>query len=296
LLVETPVDETEGDAGMPQIMGSINYIVDHHLAQVISLSLGVSEPTLTRKQLRSLRRAFENASSHGVTVVAASGDLGVAGYRLDGTKLFKHQVADWPASDPLVTAVGGTTLYLRSDGQRRSPDTAWNDGSNLVQQLTSGGLAFATGGGKSGFFSRPAFQNRVSKVVGRHRGEPDIAMSASCRAGVDIYTKELSGWNVVCGTSEATPLFAGVVAIADEAAKHSLGWLNPALYSMMGTKNSGLIPITAGNNGVNISSHGQSISLSGYSAKAPYSLATGLGTLWAPKFVPALVKAVAVTH
>src|SRR5580693_9151354 len=73
LLVETPVSETEGMAGFPQIVKAENYVIDHHLGQVISQSFGATEPTFpSAKSIYALRSAYINANAHGVTVLAAT--------------------------------------------------------------------------------------------------------------------------------------------------------------------------------------------------------------------------------
>jgi subtilase family serine protease len=101
-------------------------------------------------------------------------------------------------------------------------------------------------------FSRPQFQDGVSGIVGKTRGTPDIAMSAAVNGAVDFYDTTdppVGGWGIVGGTSEASPLFSGIVALADQVAGHSLGYLNPALYAM-GQSNypNGIVPISQGAN------------------------------------------------
>jgi subtilase family serine protease len=136
-------------------------------------------------------------------------------------------------------------------------------------------------------FPRPAYQDRVRGVVGDARGTPDVALSASVDGGVLVYTSydaADSGWTVVGGTSEAAPLFAGMVALAAQRAKHPLGAINPALYRLAGRPNSGIVDVTSGDN-----TYG---AVPGYNAEPGYDLATGLGTIDASRFVPALAKAV----
>ena len=83
----------------------------------------------------------------------------------------------------------------------------------------------------------------------------------------------------MCGTSEATPLFAAIVALADQEAGHGLGLLNPALYALQHVATSGLVPVTSGNNTVAFSSGGKTVTVTGFPATAGYNLATGLGTI-----------------
>ena len=60
-------------------------------------------------------------------MLSAAGDAGAADVGLDGQTYFLDPVTSWPASDPLVTAVGGTELQLNANGQRTAPDRVWND-------------------------------------------------------------------------------------------------------------------------------------------------------------------------
>jgi subtilase family serine protease len=279
LVVATPVAETEGVVGFPEIVQAENYVVDNGLADVISQSLGAAEPTFpSTERLLSLRSAFVNAARHGVTVVASSGDSGATDYQNDAQTLYDYPVDSWPSTDPLVTSVGGTRLHLSESGRRIAPDSAWSDEYG------------AGGGGLSTVFSRPAFQSSVRGVVGEYRGTPDIALSAAVDGGVLVYTSYDStdtGWAIVGGTSEAAPLFAGMVALAAQRAHHRLGVINSALYRLAAKPGNGIIDVTVGDN-----SYGD---VTGYSAAPGYDLASGLGTVNAARFVPALAKAVTPT-
>jgi subtilase family serine protease len=300
LLVETPVAETEGVAGFPQIVEAENYVIDHHLGDVISQSFGATEQTFpSAKALLSLRSAYVNAYFHHVTVLAASGDTGATDYsNVAGTLLYTHPAINWPASDPLVTGVGGTQLSLNTAGQRTAPDRVWNDTYNKALNDVffgnPGPNALAGGGGKSVVFARPFYQNGVASLVGRSRGVPDISMSAACSGLVDTYQSFApgpAGWYVDCGTSEATPLFAGIVALTDQVAHHSLGLINPALYFLSAGHAPGLVPVTIGNNTVSFTQNGKLYTVHGYSAREGYSTVAGVGTVDAALFVPELARA-----
>jgi len=299
LLVETPVDETEGTAGFPQIVTAENYVINHHLGQVISQSFGATEPTFpSAASILALRSANFNALKNHVTVLAATGDAGATDYsNAAGTLLYTHRAVDWPASDPLVTAVGGTQLSLLSTGQRTQADRVWNDSTNdALNNAFSGDpdpSALATGGGLSTVFARPSYQDSVAGVVGQQRGTPDIAMSGACSGLVNTYQSfagEPAGWYVDCGTSEATPMFAGIVALADQVAGHSLGLINPALYAMSAAHAPGLVDVTAGNNSVSFLQPNL-VTVKGYAAGPGYDLASGVGTVDAAQFVPELAEA-----
>jgi len=287
LLVETPVSETEGVTGFPEMMHAENYVINHHLAGVISQSFGATENTFPNVlSLAKLRYAFLNAAIKGVTVLGASGDTGSTDYQLNLEDLYPFQVNSWPSSDPLVTSVGGTQLTLDDSGNRLAPDVVWNDGYG------------AGGGGPSHVFGRPLFQNGVHNVVGQARGTPDISMNAAVDGGVWVYytfVSPSSPYHIFGGTSAATPEFSGIVAMADQLAGRPLGLLNDALYSLAGTSwlgaKNGIVDVTQGNNDIGPfqNSDGNTYHVPGYSAGPGYDLASGLGTVDAARFVPALV-------
>jgi subtilase family serine protease len=292
LLVETPVAETEGVTGFPQMMSAENYVINHHLGDVISQSFGATEETFPSEQsLLNLRSAFLNAAAHNVTVLGSSGDIGATGFYLDGTCCYAHRVNSWPSSDPLVTSLGGTRVHADASGTGPAPvtrDTVWNDPG-----IGTGG------GGKSAVFSRPAYQNSVASVVGSQRGTPDISMSAAVNGAALVWFSFAQaqtgapGWFLFGGTSEASPLFSGIVAIADQAAGHDLGLLNPRLYALQGDANSGIVDVTKGNNTFtfnNAHNGNAPTTVVGFHATTGYDLASGLGTLWAPQFVKALAS------
>ena len=191
LLVETPVSETEGVHGFPQIVTAEEYVLRHHLGDVISQSFSATEQTFPSKaSVEALRGAYQLADRDHVTVLTASGDSGAADVGLNETTYYLHPVTSWPDSDPLVTGVGGTQLHFNAAGQPTAP-TVWNDTYNKAANEFAAGNAgpnpLAGGGGKSIFFSRPSYQNGVRNVVGDHRGVPDISMSAACNGSVDTY-------------------------------------------------------------------------------------------------------------
>ena len=297
LLVETPVAETEGTAGLPQIVQAENYVINHHLGQVISQSFGATEGTFPSvASIAGLRSAYFNALRNHVTVLAATGDAGATDYsNAAGTLLYTHRAVDWPSTDPLVTAVGGTQLALLDNGSRTQADQVWNDSANYALNNifygTPGPEALATGGGKSAVFARPWYQNSVAGVTGSQRGVPDVAMSAACSGLVDTYQSfpgQPSGWYYDCGTSEATPLFAGIVALADQSAGHSLGLINPALYTLSAERAPGLVDVTSGNNTVSFIQDNSLVTVKGFNAGPGYDLASGVGTVNAALFVPEL--------
>jgi subtilase family serine protease len=275
LLVETPVAETEGVTGFPEIIQAENYVINHNMADVITQSFGATENTFpSRQSLLDLRSAFVNAERRGVTVLASSGDTGATNFILDGSDVYPFPVNSWPSSDPLVTSLGGTQLHLDATGNKISPDVTWNDSFG------------ATGGGLSQVFSRPAFQFGVRSVVGAARGTPDISMSAAVDGGAIFYysfNPARIGWHIVGGTSEASPLFSGIVALTAQLAHHKLGNINGAIYTLNALHVRGIVDVTSGDNTF--------AGVTGYPALKGYDLATGVGTVDAAKFVPAMALA-----
>ena len=292
VLVETPTSENEGTSGFPQIVTAEKYVLAHHLGGVISQSFGATEETFPKGTLRPLRGAYLEAAEprYDVTVVSASGDAGSTDLRSNMSTYYTHRVTSWPASDPLVTGVGGLDLTLNASGQRLAPDQAWNDGGGFTPS--------AGGGGKSIIFGRPAFQNGVASVVGHQRGVPDISLSASCDHPVAVYGSfpGLGGWSTICGTSEATPIFAGIVALADQVAGHPIGAINGYLYRLAAAQDKGIVDITRGNNTVTFEQGGSTYTVPGWDAVTGYDLASGVGTVNARWFVHELAALAAGSH
>jgi subtilase family serine protease len=286
VLAETPVAEVEGTSGFPQMMNAEESLINSGVGDVISQSFGATENTFpgfssgNYSSLLDLRFAFQDALVHHVTVLAGSGDEGATNYESDASTLYPYRVTSWPATDPLVTAVGGTQLNLDQAGNKLTPDVVWNDGFG------------ASGGGTSAIFPRPFYQIGVSRVVGHSRGVPDISMSAAVNGGCWVYLSfsgapDGPGWYIIGGTSEATPIMSGIVALADQQAGHRLGLINPALYLLgglqqHGVRNTGIVSVTSGNNSFG--------GVTGFNAGPGYNLATGWGTIDAAKFVPALAR------
>jgi subtilase family serine protease len=286
VLAETAVSETEGVTGLPEMMNAEQTLINQGVGDVISQSFGATENTFPGfdqgnfSSLLNLRYAFKDALRHHVTMLGASGDAGATDFENDLSTLYPYRVNSWPSSDPLVTSVGGSQLYLGNAGNQLKPDSVWND------QFGAGG------GGMSAVFSRPSYQGPVNSVTGKHRGTPDISMSAAVDGGCWVYWSfpgaGKPGWEIIGGTSEASPIFSGIVALADQVAGHRLGLINPALYhlgqlSQHGDNHTGLVDITTGNNSF--------AGVTGFDAAAGYDLASGLGTIDAAKFVPALAAA-----
>ncbi len=181
VLAETPVAETEGVTGLPEMMNAEQSLINRGIGDVITQSFGATENTFPGfsdgnfSSLLDLRYAFKDAFVHGVTVLASSGDDGATSEEADGVTTYPFRANSWPSSDPLVTSVGGSMLNLDQAGNKLTPDVVWNDGFG------------AGGGGLSAVFKRPIYQAGVAKEVGKSRGTPDISMSAAVNGGAWVY-------------------------------------------------------------------------------------------------------------
>ncbi|HEV2141742.1 MAG TPA: S53 family peptidase [Candidatus Dormibacteraeota bacterium] len=196
--------KTGGDA---DILSATKYAIDNNLGDVISMSFSEAESCPTSDFLADEHAAFERAVAQGITLVAASGNFGPLQHSCAGPLV--PDVAT-PASDPLVTAVGGTDVTVdASTGAYRS-ELAWS----------------GSGGGFSSVYSRPSYQAPFNKDTAR--GVPDVAWHASPNHPTLIVANGNVRPNA--GTSIATAEWAGVVALADQAAGHRLGSLNELLY------------------------------------------------------------------
>jgi subtilase family serine protease len=267
VLLTSPVDETEGVQGMPQFNALENYALDHHLGQVISQSWGATENTLFTPAGEQVFRQFEatyaRAAGMGVTVLASTGDSGSSNPEVNGTTYYPFPTVNFPASSPLVTAVGGTSLYADTNGDYQS-ETVWN---------SDGG---ASGGGISQHFGEPLYQRVLpasdQALLSGHRGIPDISWNADPNTPILIYLSFFGltpGYYTIGGTSEGSPDWAGLVADLDQLAGHPLGLLNPYLYAL-GAAHIGFHDVTVGNNSDN--------GVPGYSATPGWDAATGWGS------------------
>jgi subtilase family serine protease len=306
LNVTTNPAETLGVQGFPAMMNAEQYIVDNHLATVISQSFASAEEAFTNtNSLQNLRHAFVSAAASGVTVLGSSGDGGSANSKKTPVKnpvTFPFPTVEWPASDPLVTGVGGTYLCT-NPFTGIGTDTA-NPPAECQAQTNREFAWIDAGGGFSHVFAKPDYQNTLpagSTAIGTMRGVPDVAYQASSHTGVLVYDTApgdaesgvicsdgnpcSAGWYVVGGTSSSAPQWAGLVAIADQMAGHGLGLINPKLYSLASSANYGsyFYDVTTGNNQADPS-------VPGFNASTGWDPVTGLGTPNAANLIPALAS------
>jgi subtilase family serine protease len=184
-------------------------------------------------------------------VLNATNDEGGSGFLPSGACCYAQRVVQWPATDPLVTAVGGTELRLDATGTRTGPDVAWNDTWDpFLQPQTNKPppVPWSGSGGLSTIFSRPGYQNSVARLGPGRRHQ------------------------------RATPEFAGIVAIADQYArkrfrKKRLGLIDPALYELARRHALGIVDVTGGNNTVAFRAQpgGPITTVTGYSARVGYT-------------------------
>jgi subtilase family serine protease len=303
LLVTTPTAETLGVQGFQQMMNAEQFVVDHGLAQVISQSFGAAEESFNGgiSALLNLRGAFISAQAHNVSVFASSGDNGNANVIKspvggpNAQPFIPFPTVGWPASDPLVTSVGGTYLCADALTGSRTPADSTSPPVNCQQHPGAAEVGWvAAGGGFSHVFGKPTYQNvlplgsNTGANTNGMRGVPDVGMEASARTGVLIY---LAGsWFIIGGTSVASPTFAAVAAIAAQENGGGLGFLNPALYKIGANPAryaNDFFDVTTGNN-----DQFQSPQDPNYAATAGWDPVTGLGTPNAANLVPDLVAAV----
>jgi subtilase family serine protease len=282
VLLTSPVAETEGVQGLPEFLALEKYALDHHLGKIISQSWSATENTLFAdaagpqgpKMIDDFTDFYQRAAREHVTVLAAAGDDGTSNPETNGVTLYAFPTVGFPASSPWVTAVGGTSLYADTSGHYQS-ETVWNDAG-----------CCAGGGGISQLFKAPDYQrhslpHKVRERLGGMRGLPDVSYNADCVNAIMVYLSYLgpgeAGYYGICGTSEGSPQWAGIVADLDQYAGRPLGFLNPALYALggFGRFSSFGRDITVGDNAL-LDVPGATAP--GYSAAPGWDLATGWGT------------------
>jgi kumamolisin len=236
----TSLDDSPLDEAYQQIYTDATGNIAPSL-HVLSLSFGGPEEAPAQTQTDD--NLFAQLASAGITVFAASGDVGSS----DG--------AEEPASDPNITGVGGTSLTLNTTTGAVTSETGWAD----------------SGGGTSGYFPAPVWQAAAALATSAtqanlmsNRMVPDVAASADPNKGAFLLVNGAN--STVGGTSWSTPTWAGFCALFNQLRATnnlpSLGILNPKIYPLLGTTN--FRDITSGSNG-------------NYTAGVGYDLVTGLG-------------------
>src|SRR6516165_4011040 len=263
---------------------------------VISLSpagqIG-GEHCVTHAQLTQLNAALQTDADHHVTVVAATGDSGAAGEPcalIDALSVViissftPRKEVILVASDPLVLSAGGTTLDASHTTGAWIGETTW-----ALPGGTPGTGFQASGGGFSHLFGRPSYQHGVAGI-GAYRGVPDVAADANPATGFPVVTAKAGGGYAISvhgGTSASAPLWAGVIALADQYAGRHLGFVNPAIYLIARSPHyhQAFHDITAGNANTAKFPHA---TIAGYRAGPGWDPVTGWGSPNAQILVPLL--------
>ncbi len=268
---------------------SAQYVVNHNLAPVMSVSYGLCETDLGASANSFFNSLWQQAAAEGITVLVSAGDSGAAGCdSSSATKATQGRGVNGICSTPYSTCVGGTefndtanpSLYwnttTNSNGESALsyiPENVWNESGST-------GL-WSTGGGVSTVYAKPSWQTGKGVPADGKRDVPDVALTA---AGHDSYL--VGVWGAlygISGTSAASPSFAGIMAITAQKAGARLGNANPEIYHLAAAQASGgaavFHDVTSGNNTVS--------GVTGFSATAGYDQSTGWGSVDAEKLVTA---------
>lgn len=263
---------------------------------IVSDSWGICEPDLSGTSITAEQQFFIQAGAQGQTLLAASGDSGPYDCG-DGTPN-----VDDPASNPYMTGVGGTHLTINSNGTYNNEST-WYDSTSstgsgggistlwsMPPSSTTTYLPYSQSG--PGVISSYSSGTPCHATTGQYcREVPDIAMNADPTVGYLVYCTIVaatcstsSPFVRVGGTSAAAPMWAAIVALADQYALsqggNNLGFLNPLLYTLLNSStlySRAFHDITSGTNPV-------------YPATTGYDMTTGIGTANAYGFVQAAVS------
>jgi subtilase family serine protease len=184
--------------------------------------------------IRAYQSIFKQGAVQGIGFFFSSGDDG------DEVAASGKRQTDYPASDPYVTAVGGTSLAVG-----RSNNYLWESGWGTNKYDLSGdswkpaGFYYGAGGGFSSLFNRPAYQRGVVPTGSpAGRAVPDLGLDGDPNTGMLVGETQTFPGGVsydeyrIGGTSLSSPLMAGVQALASQAKHHRLGFANPRIYSL----------------------------------------------------------------
>jgi subtilase family serine protease len=236
---------------------ALNHVVDRHLADIVTNSYGWSGEAVPPGFIKPYNEIFIQAAAEGMSVLFSSGDNG------DETNGIPANAAaatpDWPASSPWVTAVGGTSLGIAQDNSI-ALETGWETGKSALKQQEDlswawtppapGAYLYGSGGGTSWLFSQPTWQTGVVPSAmataggarsSAMRSVPDVAAVGDPTTGMLIGETQVFPDGAyydefrLGGTSLSSPLFAGMLALADQHAGHALGFVNPKLYAAAGS-------------------------------------------------------------
>jgi len=252
--IELVLAKSEKDADMLRVT---EYAIDHNLGNVITQSFGESEACADPNLLRQEHAAFDRAAARGITLLAGSGDFGATNLLCDGSGIATVASASTPASDPNVTAVGGTRLVADPVSGAYGSESGWGD------------MFGASGGGFSSLYKRPGYQ---APFLDEHkeRGLPDVAYSADAFGSTIIAFGGHFG--AIFGTSVGTPQWAGIAALTRQLAGHRQPSFNDRLYRIARGEEHHVAfhDITSGGNSF--------AGVTGFSAGRGWYAVTGLGS------------------
>jgi subtilase family serine protease len=291
IVLVKPSSFNDASGGVGAAVASLQAAITQHGAVVSISAAGQTggEHCDTSAEVNQLNSALQNAINHHITVVAASGDVGAAGEPchlaegLIGGSFPAVKEVNLPASDPLVLAAGGTALTANHKTGSYVSETGWGlpDGNPGTQFQ-------ASGGGFSRLFARPSYQAGLP-ARGTGRGVPDVAADAAPNTGMALISSNSgSGYTVrnSGGTSAAAPLWAGVIALADQDAHRQLGFVNAAIYQIGRTNGRAFHQSTTADNTISFPPH----TITGYHAGRGWNPVTGWGSPNAAVLIPLLAS------
>jgi subtilase family serine protease len=228
---------------------ALNTIVDKRLANIVTNSWSDPVESDTVDYADAYQQVFYFGALEGIGFYFSSGDDGDAASENNGVA-----TAGSPANSTLVTAVGGTSLAVGAKNQRLW-ETGWSTGKSTLTSTgwnpaPPGAYLYGAGGGTSEIFDQPWYQQGVVPASlakrasgGKGRVVPDVAAVGDPNTGFLVGetqtfpngTAKYSEYRIG-GTSLASPVFAGIMAIADQVSGRPHGFANPALYGLYGTK------------------------------------------------------------
>jgi subtilase family serine protease len=212
---------------------AMNHVVDQHLAQIVTNSYGYATELLPPGYVQPFEDTLIQAAAEGIGVYFSSGDTG------DETARFGFATTEWPTSSPWVTAVGGTSLGV-GQANTRVLETGWGTSDYSCNTTTLAcsrtGWLYGAGGGVSRLFPEPSYQSSAGLSLSG-RGVPDVAALGDPQTGLLIGQTQTFPEGAhydeyrIGGTSLSSPIFAGLMALADQKAGHPHGFANPAFYA-----------------------------------------------------------------
>jgi subtilase family serine protease len=221
---------------------ALNNVVDKHLAQIVTNSYGFNTEFLPPGYIIPEEDTILQGAIEGIGIYFSSGD------NSDESLVDGYTTTDWPASSPFVTAVGGTSLAVGASNNYLF-ETGWGTTSSAWKGTSwsptpPGNWIYGAGGGVSRIFAEPSYQQGVVQAgvfsaQGRTgRAVPDVAAIADPNTGYLIgQTQTFPDGTVkyseyrIGGTSLASPIFAGIMALADQESGAPHGFANPLFYA-----------------------------------------------------------------